>query len=133
MTAQSGEREGGDIDPGKGRGARAERVHDRRSNDRGVRNGQRGAFARHRLREPGLGPFDQSREGLPAVRRGVRIAEPGRERVRFALSEILRSETAPAPIIAVAQRHFDFSVEAQRRGRLARRARRRGQHLSVGA
>ena len=55
MTAQSGERERRDIDPGEGRGTGAERVHDRRSNDRGVRDGQRHAFARQRLREPGAG------------------------------------------------------------------------------
>ena len=62
MTAQSRERERRDIDPRKGRGAGAERVHNRRSNDRGVRDGQRRAFARQRLREPGANALDQGRD-----------------------------------------------------------------------
>ena len=70
---------------------------------------------------------------LAAVRRGVRIAEPSREFVRLALSDLFRGETAPAPIVAVTESHFDFGVEAQRRGRLAGRALRGGQDLSVGA
>ena len=133
MTAQPGKRERRDIDPRKGRGAGAERVHNRRANDRSVGDGQRRAFTRQRLREPGAHALDQSRDQLAAMRRGCGIAEPGRERVRLALSDILRGEAAPAPIVAVAQRHLDFGVETQRLSRLARRARRRGQHLSIGA
>ena len=68
MTAESGKRERRDIDPGKGRGAGAERVHNRRSNDRGVGDGQRRAFARQRLREPGANALDQGRDQLAAVR-----------------------------------------------------------------
>ena len=49
------------------------------------------------------------------------------------LSGLLGGVAAPAPVAAVAQRHFDFGVEAQRRGRLAGRARRRGQQLSIRA
>jgi hypothetical protein len=98
-----------------------------------VCDGQRRAFARQGLREPGANALDQGRERLAAVRRGVCITEPGREFVRLALSDVFRSKPAPAPIVAVAESHFDFGVEAQRRSRLAGRARRGGQDLSVGA
>ncbi len=46
MTAQSGERERRDVDPREGRGTGPERVDDRRPDDRGVRDGERRAFAR---------------------------------------------------------------------------------------
>src|ERR1700733_12522624 len=94
MTAQSGERERRDIDPSKGRGPRAERVHNRGANERGVRDSQRRAFTRQRELEPDSNALDQSRERLAAVRRGFWIAKPGRESVRLALGDVPRAARA---------------------------------------
>jgi hypothetical protein len=72
------------------------------------------------LGEPCADPLDEGRERLAAVRRRGRVAEPLGERIRFALGDVLRGETAPTPIIAVSEGGFDFRVETERRGRLAR-------------
>ena len=96
-------------------------------------DGQRRAFARQRLREPAAHALDQRGERFAAMRRSCGIAEPVRERVRLALGDILRGETAPAPIVAVSKRWLDIGVKTQGRRRLPRHASRGDQHPRVGA
>ena len=137
MTAQSGERERRDIDPGEGRGTGAERVHDRRSNDRGVRDGQRHAFARQRLREPGAGPFDQTRDrprrAGPRIRPVRAQQRPlkrdrasARSRSRSAPFRLRRRSPAPRPSRAPARSALQrrgVAAPARLRGRRRRRIR----------
>ena len=97
MTAQSRKRERRDIDPKESGGSGAERADHRRANDRGVGDGERRAFARQRLREPGARAFDHRGERFAAMRRGCRIAKPCGEPVRLALSDVLEASPRQRP------------------------------------
>lgn len=119
------------VHPPEGRRRCPQGAHHRRTHDVRFHYGHHPAALRREAGQPVRHPAEEPRQRLAAVRRAVRVGEPGRDALRFGGQHVLQGQSPPAAHRAPRRARVRRRPQAEGFGRLPA-ARGRGGQGPVG-